>query len=131
MKKAIWIVLILLVISGCSYNPSGEDIVDTHGKITNLERFMKFVENVNQGKEDKIRVVRYTDEGDAMLHDLEYNGEIITSTIDTTRDEFGDGSTITTSCKSIDVKETDERKDYTLSGCDQTNRNNSVLEIWK
>ncbi|MEI5908080.1 DUF4362 domain-containing protein [Bacillus spongiae] len=131
MKKAIWIVLILLLISGCRYSPSDEDIVDNQAVITNLEKFMKFVENVNQGKEDKIRVVRYTDEGDALLHDLEYDGEIITSTTDTTRDEFGDGIVSTASCKSIDIKETDERMDYTLSGCDQTNRNNSVLVILK
>jgi hypothetical protein len=84
VKKAIWFVLLLILITGCSYNPSDEDIVDSHGEITNSEKFMKFVENVNQGREDKIRVVRYTIEGDPMLHDLEYDGEIITSTTDTT-----------------------------------------------
>ena len=92
---------------------------------------MKFVENVNQGTKDKIRVVRYTTEGDPILHDLEYDGEIITSTTDTTRDEFGTGSVSTATCKSIDVNETDESTDYTLSGCDQTNRDNSILAIWK
>jgi hypothetical protein len=131
MKKAIWFMLILLFISGCSYNPSDEDIVNTQGEITNLEKFIKFVENVNQGREDKIRVVRYTTEGDPMLHDLEYDGEIITSTTDTTRDEFGNGSVNKATCKSIDIKETDERTDYTLSGCDKTNRDNSILVIWK
>ncbi|MBY0147898.1 DUF4362 domain-containing protein [Neobacillus niacini] len=131
MKKAIWLVLILVIlISGCSYNPSDEDIVDMHGEITNLEKFMKFVENVNQGTEDKIRVVRYTTEGDPLLHDLKYDGKIITSTTDTTRDEFGNGSVSTATCKSIDVKETDESTDYTLSGCDKTNRDNSILIIW-
>jgi hypothetical protein len=132
MKKAIWLVLILvLLLSGCSYNPSDEDIVDMHGEITNLEKFMKFVENVNQGTEDKIRVVRYTTEGDPLLHDLKYDGKIITSTLDTTRDEFGNGSGSTATCKSIDVKETDGRTDYTLSGCDKTNRDNSILVVWK
>jgi Domain of unknown function (DUF4362) len=131
MKKAIWYMLILLLISGCNYNPSDEDIVDTHGQITNLEKFMKFVENVNQGTQDKIRVVRYTTEGDPILHDLEYDGEIITSTTDTTRDEFGTRSVSTATCKSIDVNKTDESTDYTLSGCDQTNRDNSILAIWK
>jgi hypothetical protein len=131
MKKAIWFVLILLLpILGCSYNPSNEDIVDTHGEITNLEKFMQFVENVNQGTEDRIRVVRYTIEGDPILHDLEYDGKTITSTTDTTRDEYGDGSVSTSTCKSIDVKESDESTEYTLKGCDKTNRNNSILEVW-
>ncbi|MBS4178352.1 DUF4362 domain-containing protein [Lederbergia citrea] len=131
MKKAIWFMFILLLMSGCSYNPSDEDIVDSHGEITNLEKFMKFVGNVNEGTKDKIRIVRYTIEGDPMLHDLEYDGEIINSTTDTTRDEFGSGSVTTAICKSIDVKENEERTDYTLSGCDKTNRDNSILVIWK
>ena len=131
MKKAIWVVLTLILISGCSFNPSDEDIVDSHGEITNIEKFMEFVENVNQGREDKIRVVRYTIEGDPLLHDLEYDGENITSTTDTTRDEFGDGSVSTATCKSINVEETDETTDYILSGCDKTDRDNSILAIWK
>ena len=131
MKKVIWVVLILILISGCSFNPSDEDVVDSHGEITNIEKFIEFVENVNQGREDKIRVVRYTIEGDPMLHDLEYDGETITSTTDTTRDEFGDGSISTATCKSINVKETDETTDYILSGCDKTDRDNSILVIWK
>ena len=131
MNKSIWFTLLLLLISGCSYNPSDEDIVDTHGEINNLEKFMKFVENVNQGTEDKIKVVRYTTEGDPLLHDLEYDGKIITSTLDTTRDEFGNGSVSTAKCKFIDVIETDESTDYTLSGCDKTKRDNSILVIWK
>jgi hypothetical protein len=65
MKKAILMVLILLLLSGCSYNPSDEDIVDMHSKITNLESFMKFVENVNQGKEDNAPggILRWEQEG--------------------------------------------------------------------
>jgi hypothetical protein len=49
--------------------PSDEDIVDSHGEITNIEKFMKLVENVNHGREDKIRVVRYTTEGDPIKGD--------------------------------------------------------------
>lgn len=122
MKKTIWFMLILLLMTGCSYNPSDEDIVDT---------FMKFVDNVSQGTKDKIRIVRYTTEGDPILHDLEYDGKIITSTTDTTGDKFGNGNVSTTTCKSIDVKESDGRTDYDLIGCDQTNRDNSILVVRK
>jgi PBP1b-binding outer membrane lipoprotein LpoB len=131
MKRIIWFTLLLLLMSGCSYNPSDEDIVDTHDQITNLDKFMTFIKNVNDRKEDKIRVVRYTIEGDPMLHDLDYDGEIITSTTDTTRDEYGKGSVITADCTSIDVIETIEGTEYNLSGCNKTNRDNSILVIRK
>ncbi|WP_051475755.1 DUF4362 domain-containing protein [Bacillus sp. J37] len=129
MRTVVLLALIILFIPACSYQPSNEDVVDTHGEITNLEKFMKFVENVNQGEEDNIRIVRYTTEGDPILHDLEYDGEMITSTTDTTRDEFGVGSVNTKICKTIDVKETAENTDYTLSGCDLIS-DNSILVIW-
>ena len=74
------------------YNQSPEDIVDSHGEISNLDKFLSFLENVKQGNKDKIRVVRYTTEGDPMLHDLEYDGDVIKSTTDTRRDKFGSGS---------------------------------------
>ncbi len=131
MKKAIWLMIFLLLMSGCSYQPSEEDIVDTHGDITNLEIFMEFIENVQEGKEDKIRVVRYTTEGDPILHDLEFDGEVITSKVDSTRDEFGSGKVSTAACQSIDVIETHERTEYSLTGCSKTNRDNSILIFWK
>jgi hypothetical protein len=131
VKKAIWIVLLLILLSGCNYRPFDKNIVDSHGDITDLEKLMKFVENVNQGKEDKIRVVRYTTEGDPILQDLKYDGKIITSITDSTKDEFGDGSISTATCKSINVEETVETTNYILSGCDKTDRDNSILVIWK
>lgn len=131
MKKMILWMLVLLLISGCSYQPSDEDIVDSHGEITNLEKFMEFIGNVKEGKEDKIRVVRYTIEGDPILHDLEFDGETITSKVDSTRDEFGSGKVSTATCQSIDVIETHERTEYTLTGCNKTNRDNSILIFWK
>ena len=33
--------------------------------------------NVKEGKEGNLRVVSYTEEVDPMLHDLEYDGEVI------------------------------------------------------
>ena len=65
-----------------------------------------------------------------MLHDLEYNGEVIKSTTDTRRDKFGEGSIINTTCTSIEVVETTERTDYILEGCENT-IDNTVLVIWK
>lgn len=151
-KIFVFIGVLLFILSGCQsnetnqgnetvgntrqenipkYNLSSEDIVDSHGEISNLDKFLSFLENVKQGNKDKIRVVRYTVEGDPMLHDLEYDGEVIKSITDTRRDKYGSGSINTATCKSIDVKEEEERTDYSLSGCNQTNRDNSILVIRK
>lgn len=131
MKKTTWLMLVLLFISGCSYTPSDEDIVDTHSEITNVEKFRAFIKNVNEGQKDEIRVVRYTIEGDPMLHDLKYDGKQISSTTDSTRDEFGSGEISTATCQSIDVIETSAGTEYRLAGCDQTDRDNSILIISK
>lgn len=63
------------------YVQSPEDVVN-HGNITNIDKFFAFIENVNRGIEDKIRVVTYTEEGGPMLIDLEYDGEVIHSKTD-------------------------------------------------
>ncbi len=113
------------------YNQSPSDIVDMHGEITNLDTFFTFLENVSDGKKDKIRVVRYTEEGDPMLHDLEYDGKSIISTTDTRRDTYGSGEITTVSCESVATEETAERTDYTLTGCGEPNGDNNILVIWK
>lgn len=102
------------------YKQSPEDVIDMHGDITNLDKLLTFSENVNRGKQDKIRIVSYTIEGDPILHDLEYDGNVINLTIDSRRDKYGSGSVETTICKSIEIEETEENTDYFLVGCDGT-----------
>lgn len=149
MKKAfsLCILFIALIFAGCQqekssgntigeqnnvpdYTPSSEDIVDMHGEIENKERFEKFLNNVEAEQKDSIRVVSYTIEGDPMLKDLEYDGEVIKYTTDTRRDKFGEGSINTTSCTSVEVVETTERTDYILEGCENT-IDNIILVTWK
>lgn len=111
------------------YVQSPGDIVNMHGDITNVDTFYTYLESVDQGIEDEIRVVTYTTEGDPMLHDLEYDGEVIHSTTDTRRDAFGSGSVNKATCESIEKKESEERTEYVLSDCDQSNRDNMILVI--
>ncbi|NDI35473.1 DUF4362 domain-containing protein [Chengkuizengella sediminis] len=149
--KFLIIILIIIVISGCSeynpshddinadediseYNPLNDDIVDKHGEITNIDIFMRFIENFDQGNKDEIKIVRYTVEGDAILRDLEYDGENIITTIDTTRDRYGKRRVSTFICKTIKVEATEEMnlyKHYLLNGCNQENIDTSILVIQK
>lgn len=149
MKKIIFIFVLIftLFIFGCQnkdnstnnileqndvpdYTPSSEDVVDMHGEIENMERFKEFLNNVEQEQRDNVRVIRYTTEGDPMLHDLEYDGEVIKSTTDTQRDKLGEGSINTTTCTSIEVIETTERTDYILDDCENI-KDDIILVIWK
>lgn len=112
------------------YTPASEDVIDMHGEIENVEKFREFLINVKEGKSDNLRVVSYTEEGNPMLHDLEYDGEVINSNTDTRRDGFGEGSIIHTTCTSIEMVETTERTDYILEGCKDP-IDNTVLVIWE
>ena len=132
MKRIMMIVVLFIsiLLTGCQttgnstiknfeqnipdYTPASEDVIDMHGEIENVEKFREFLINVKEGKTDNLRVVSYTEEGDPMLHDLEYDGEVINSTTDTRRDGFGEGSIIHTTCTSIEMVETTERTDYFL-----------------
>lgn len=107
------------------------DVVDMHGDITNLEKFYTFVEHVEQGKKDKIRIVSYTTEGAPMLHDLEFNGTTIRSIYDSTRDSFGYGSIEEATCQGIAEVNTDGRTDYILEDCNQEEKELTILMVGK
>jgi hypothetical protein len=140
MKKWFFLILFLtLVISGCQtngqsnnnpdYEPESGDIVDKHGNISNLDKFNMFVDHIKQGEKDKIRIVHYTKEGDAILYDLDFDGRTIHSTFDSTRDEYGSGSIEINKCKLITVKGTDARTEYILEGCEQNSGNPTILVV--
>lgn len=70
------------------------DVVWTHTEAYNLERIEDFMDNIENGIEDMIRVTAFTKEGDAIVKDLEYDGEVINLTIDSTRDKFSENPDI-------------------------------------
>lgn len=111
------------------YKPSKDDIVSMHGDIENLERFLSFITNIQQGSEDNIRVVSYTEEGAPILHDLEYDGKVIHSILDTRRDGFGPRMVKERECKSIDIEKGEKRKNYALTDCGWNKDDYSILTI--
>lgn len=72
------------------------DVIWTHKEVYNLEKLNTFMNNVQNGTKDMIRVVGFTIEGDPIIQDLEYNGEVINLTYDSTRDEFSANPSIST-----------------------------------
>lgn len=131
---------LLFVISACqeskptlseeeflTYTQKVEDIVDMHGDIENIERFYQFIENIENNNADEIRVVSYTTEGDPIIRDLSFDGEVIEATLDSRRDKYGPGSLDTTTCQSIEAEETVERTDYLLTDCKQPSIDKLIL----
>ncbi|WBL16973.1 DUF4362 domain-containing protein [Sutcliffiella sp. NC1] len=137
----------LLFISGCTgeqkttdiymypdnislpYIKFPEDIVDMHGELENKERFDEFLLNVEQGKEDSIRVVRYTTEGDPILYEYDFDKEAIKVKIDTSRDGFGQKEIFHTTCSAIKVDETSNRTSYNVKECVPKIEDSTILVI--
>ena len=143
-----FVLFLLFLISGCNsvqkstdiymypdnippYIKIQEDIIVTHGELENKERLDEFLNNVQQGKEDIIRVVRYTTEGAPILYDYEFDEDKIKVSIDTRRDEFGQKDIFHTICTSIEVEEATKSTSYSLEGCDPQQENNIILIIEK
>ena len=108
-----------------------EDILDTYGELENKGRFDEFLNNVQQGQEDSIRLVKYTTEGAPILYDYEFENDMIKLTIDTRRDGYGQRDIIHTTCNSIKVNEATKRTNYNLEGCDPSIEDSSILIIEK
>jgi hypothetical protein len=140
---ALMIIGIFLTVTACmgavrqtpdqtkeSYPPElaakNGDVVNLHGKVSNMEKFIAFVHNFDKGKSDRIRIAMYTTEGDPIFYDLNYNSKEIKYTFDNSKDAFGGtgkGKQSTT-CAKLEKKTDDKGTRFTLSGC---SGNNSIL----
>lgn len=61
-------------------------IVDTH--IYNKEKLDTFVNNINKNIPDSLQIVAYTREGDPLIEQLHYDGNVIKLITDNTRDKI-------------------------------------------
>ncbi|WP_051353082.1 DUF4362 domain-containing protein [Thalassobacillus devorans] len=98
------------------------NVVNVHGEIYNLERFEKFLSNVDAGKKDEVRITTYTIEGDPIFYKLEFDGEKIHYTYDNTMDAYADtGKGIREAeCADIVSTKTKGERRYELSRCNSS-----------
>lgn len=144
--SGFFVLFLVLLIFGCNseqkatdiymysdnippYIKTPEDIIDTHSELENKERFDEFLLNVQQGVEDNIRVVRYTEEGAPILYDYDFDKEILKVTIDTRRDGFGQKDILHTTCTSIIVDEATKGTSYKLKDCNPKIEDNVILFV--
>jgi hypothetical protein len=128
-KKALWLGLITIVfvlLSACQredestqklYKPTANEVVEAHGGLENIKRLDLFVKNVNSGKKDRVRLTRFTIEGDPIYYDLTYNGSKLKIKEDTREDKFGQGKVNTFLCKSIQKQESTTSTKYIVEEC--------------
>jgi hypothetical protein len=130
LKRLIFSVILFWVvigIIGCSQSEAyGSEEAIKKGDIVyrkevfNLERFEQFLINLSNKKEDTIRVTGYTDEGDPIFQDLQFDGKVIHYIYDNSNDEYGgkDKGRETDVCKEVIGKESTQGEiDYLISGC--------------
>lgn len=126
MKRCVLLTILgtFIFLSGCENkdktapsNPPKDEVIDMHGQVENRERLDAFVENVQSSLKDKIRLTRYTIEGDPIYHDLDFDGTLLNFRLDTTEDQFGQGNVTTYECKQISKSESDTETKYLLDGC--------------
>ena len=109
----------VIEVSSSTYTHTDEDIIDKLGEVTNLDRFIDFLINVNGKLHDKIRIVSYTTEGGQILKDLIFDGNNIMYTIDSTRNHNGEQLVAATTCQSIEKIESSELTVYKINECEE------------
>lgn len=116
------------LIRSLDYTPeqaaANGDIVNVHGKPTNLDNWTEFVEQVRSGNLAEAHITAYTIEGDPIFEDLLFDGQAIQYTYDNSMDGFGVPRRSTDFCKNLEQ----DGSRYTLSKCDD-DKSRVVLDL--
>lgn len=92
-------------------------VVSVHGRtIYNKDELDEFLENIKQNKIDFIRCVNFTIEGDPIITDVNFEGEnTFKITVDSSRDNFGQGNYTYYTFKKINIEETEDETSITFT----------------
>ncbi|WP_088291544.1 DUF4362 domain-containing protein [Bacillus mycoides] len=129
-ERTGFICLFLFSLVACSQPNSAidkkNDVVAKGAEISNLDKFEKFVWNVEQGEVDKIRIVQYTHEGNPIFQTLEHSEKDILYVLDNREDQFaGDHKGLhKDSCKRIVKEQRESETVYRLIDCTNENGRN-------
>lgn len=95
------------------------NVVNLHGKYSNLDIWRNFVEKFENKQASKVRITKYTIEGDPIFYELIYNGKEIEYTYDNSMDAYGGDRVGNTICEGLQKKFVESISDevYILNGC--------------
>jgi hypothetical protein len=98
MKKYLILAVVISILifsvynkQGAKYNKSvseNDTISYSLNGNSNTDRLTKFIDNVDKGIKDRINLVRYTTEGDPIITQLYFNGEVIQIANDNSKDKY-------------------------------------------
>ncbi|RXZ79536.1 DUF4362 domain-containing protein [Paenibacillaceae bacterium] len=126
-NRPVYMVIICLIMSlMISCNNKEQQITDS-GKVTiisssgeeNIQYFYSFINNISQGIEDQIRVIKMTKEGDPIYHDFNYRDNKLEYRFDNTKDSEGDKKIAETICSGFAIHQNQDHQvvTYQLVGC--------------
>jgi hypothetical protein len=137
-------ILLSIVLFGCTqkkdnpikpYYPEeaikNGDIVDENGIINNLDKLNEFVKNVNDGVKDKVRITRYTKEGNPIFNNLDFTGKNIKYTYDDSQDSYGGSGIKSDTCSFIESTNTENGVEYRLTNCSSDVGKNFIFKASK
>lgn len=96
---------------------NGDVVAALSGGVLNAERWLTFVDKLENGERDEVQVVHYTIEGDPIFRNMIYDGNSFRLRYDTTHDANGAPLDRTDFCEGVHADEMDEGTVYTLKGC--------------
>ncbi|KGX91526.1 DUF4362 domain-containing protein [Pontibacillus marinus] len=142
MKHVITFIITIMILVACGNqkpisspssasdnNPLNADVTAMHNRHEGLEYMNAYVKNYKTLKD--LRLIRYTIEGDPIIYDVSYDEGLFSLTVDTTRDQFGNGSVETFQCQEINKNESLNETKYYLTQCDNHNANGDQFELLK
>jgi len=150
LKYKYFLFVLLFLLAACSTNnPVGEsgrqpmtkerpivegvndvDVLNTHGGIEGFGSMQDFYENLQKGVASDLRIVHYTIEGDPIVTNLTFDGDLLEVEHDSTRDSYGSGEIRTTSCANMIVESTPTRISYIAIDCSGIpNGKDEILQI--
>lgn len=128
MARFILLIIFFVLLSACRYTSeeakSNGDLVVGPGGNYQYEKINQFLNHIDQQKSAQLRITSYTDEGDPIISDFNFDGKKIQYSYDNSRDKFGgrNKGKSTTTCEKIEKKEVNRADlakgiQYVLTGC--------------
>jgi hypothetical protein len=95
------------------------DVINIHRDIRNLDKWEQFVENVNAGTEDEVRVAQYSIEGVPYFYELVYKEGVLYYRYNSTYEAFASGRTKLNACTGIETRQNNNGGEfYALTDCE-------------